>query len=255
VLVSGCHNELLGVPIGPAGLDQIAVAAWEALDGRRAPLVLGCANPHSLVIASADREFRHALRTCSAVVADGVGVTVAARLFGREVGPRITGSDLFVTVMRELNAQGGRSYFLGSRPEILERIRARATRDFPAVVVETHAPPFGEWSQAENDAILDRIAAFEPDVLWVGMTAPKQEKWVAANLARLRVPVIGSVGAVFDYYAGAVRRAPAIVCAAGLEWLYRLLHEPQRLWRRTFLSGPQFFWLLLRERLTSPRHT
>ena len=97
--------------------------------------------------------------------------------------------------------------------------------------------------------MIDRIREFAPDVLWVGMTAPKQEKWVSANLANLGVPVIGSVGAVFDYYAGVTTRAPPWICNLGLEWLYRLPREPKRLWRRTFVSAPLFLWYVVRERV------
>ncbi|HKE95089.1 MAG TPA: WecB/TagA/CpsF family glycosyltransferase, partial [Povalibacter sp.] len=96
-------------------------------------------------------------------------------------------------------------------------------------------------------SIVDRINEARPDVLWVGMTAPRQEKWVHQTLRELNVPVVGSVGAVFDFYAGTVQRAPRWFCRMGLEWLYRLLKEPQRLWRRTFVSGPAFLWLVLRE--------
>jgi len=97
--------------------------------------------------------------------------------------------------------------------------------------------------------MIGEIRAFNPDVLWVGMTAPKQEKWVAANRKQLHVPVIGSIGAVFDYYAGVTQRAPQWICNLGLEWLYRLPREPKRLWRRTFVSAPVFLWSVLLERL------
>ena len=97
--------------------------------------------------------------------------------------------------------------------------------------------------------MISSIHAFAPDVLWVGMTAPKQEKWVHENAQELRVPVIASIGAVFDYFAGLTPRAPQWVCDIGLEWLYRLPGEPKRLWRRTFVSGPLFAWYLIRDRL------
>jgi N-acetylglucosaminyldiphosphoundecaprenol N-acetyl-beta-D-mannosaminyltransferase len=117
------------------------------------------------------------------------------------------------------------------------------------VTIETLSPPFGTWSAEQQADVMQRIRAAQADVLWVGMTAPKQEKWMHAHAEECGVPVIGAVGAVFDYYAGTVRRAPQWICRFGFEWLYRLLGEPRRLWRRTLVSGPQFAWLLLRERL------
>ena len=97
--------------------------------------------------------------------------------------------------------------------------------------------------------MIEALGRAKPDVLWVGMTAPKQEKWVASNAAQLGIPLIGSVGAVFDYYAGVTHRAPQWICNLGLEWLYRLPREPKRLWRRTFVSAPTFLWLAFLERL------
>jgi N-acetylglucosaminyldiphosphoundecaprenol N-acetyl-beta-D-mannosaminyltransferase len=152
-----------------------------------------------------------------------------------------------------MNGRGGRVFFFGSRDEVLMRIIARARRDFPNVHVDVLSPPYGEWSAAHNDDMLQQIAEARPDVLWIGMTAPKQEKWVHRNISRLDVPVVGSIGAVFDFYAGVVVRAPQWVCDAGLEWLYRLVREPRRLWRRTLLSAPAFMWLVVRKHLLLPR--
>jgi N-acetylglucosaminyldiphosphoundecaprenol N-acetyl-beta-D-mannosaminyltransferase len=200
-----------------------------------------------LVIAQSDARFRRALQSCSAVVADGVGVTIAGRLIGTDVGPRITGDDFFLGLMRRLNARGGRVFFLGSSTLVLERIVNRARHDFPNLHVEVFSPPFGTWSPAVNSSTVERIRSARPDVLWVGMTAPKQEKWVHDNAAACNTPVIGSIGAVFDFYAETVQRAPQWLCRLGLEWLYRLTREPRRLWRRTLLSGPAFLWHVLRQ--------
>jgi N-acetylglucosaminyldiphosphoundecaprenol N-acetyl-beta-D-mannosaminyltransferase len=241
---------MLGVRIGARPLSELVSASEAAIRERREPFVFACANPHSLVVARADAEFRDALERASAVVADGVGCTWAAALAGISVGPRITGSDFFVAVMGVLNRAGGRAFFFGSRDEVLVKLVERVKHDFPRVTVATLSPPFRQWSGQENDQLIDAICQFKPDVLWVGMTAPKQEKWVAANATRFHVPVIGSIGAVFDYYAGVTQRAPQWICNLGLEWLYRLPREPKRLWRRTLVSAPLFLWLVFRERIT-----
>ena len=108
-------------------------------------------------------------------------------------------------------------------------------------------PFFRVQSVEENHRMVKAINAAEPDVLWVGMTAPKQEKWVEANRRQLTVPVIGSIGAVFDFYAGTYSRAPQWVCDIGLEWAYRFILEPRRMWRRNFVSAPKFVWLVIRQ--------
>jgi len=241
-------HQLLGIDISAAPLAALTEKVGSAV-ATRGPFVVACANPHSLVVAQTDSVFRKALAACDVVVSDGVGVSVACRLAGIGVVPRITGDDLFKTVMADLDRKGGRAFFFGSSGHVLGRIVSRVNRDYPRIGVATLAPPYGEWSEQDNVAMIAAIREARPDVLWVGMTAPRQEKWVYANAAELGIPVIGSIGAVFDFYAETVRRAPTLYRKCGLEWLYRLLHEPRRLWRRTLVSAPRFLWLVLRERV------
>jgi len=240
------ETGLLGIRVGVADLQTLVDASMASIEARQVPFTFACANPHSLVVAQSDAEFRTALDGCSAVVADGVGLTMASRLVGANVGPRITGTDYFLGVMSQLDRRGGRVFFLGSTDHVLKRIVAKAGRQFPNVHITVLSPPYGAWSEADTRSVLDAIEAARPDVLWVGMTAPKQEKWVHRYAPQVAVPVIGSVGAVFDYYAETVHRAPEWYCRHGLEWLYRLLHEPKRLWRRTLISTPAFLWLVMR---------
>jgi N-acetylglucosaminyldiphosphoundecaprenol N-acetyl-beta-D-mannosaminyltransferase len=242
-------GSLLGVHVGAGSLPDLVSAARTAIAIRRDPFVFACANPHSLVVARSDIEFRRALELASAVVADGVGCRLAGALSGVSVGPRITGSDFFVSVMASLNQAGGKAFFFGSSDVVLSKLTKRVNGDFPQVSVRGLSPPFRAWSVEENLQMIEEIREFNPDVLWVGMTAPKQEKWVAANSAQLQIPVIASIGAVFDYYAGVTHRAPQWICDLGLEWLYRLPREPKRLWRRTFVSAPVFLWYVMWERI------
>lgn len=247
------EKGLLGVRVGAYDLSSLLNTAMICVDERRLPFTFACANPHSLVTAQTDGDFRAALQSCSAVVADGVGVTVAGRVMGVDVGPRITGADFFLGLMSRLNRRGGRVTFFGSRGDVLDRIIARAHRDYPNLHIHVLSPPYGEWSEATNRDLVSQIAEAKPDVLWVGMTAPRQEKWVHRNSHLLNVPVVGSIGAVFDFYAGTVQRAPQWICDAGMEWLYRLVREPQRLWKRTMISGPAFLWLVVRDHMLMPR--
>jgi len=241
---------LLGIRVGGWSLEELVSAARDAIRERGEPFVFACANPHSLVVACRDAAFHNALESATAVVADGVGCTLAAGIAGISVGPRITGSDFFAAVMSAINERGGKVFLFGSRDDVLSKLIDKVNQNFPRVTITSLSPPFRQWSDAENSAMIAQIRDFNPDVLWVGMTAPKQEKWVCANVGRLGVPVIGSIGAVFDYYAGVTQRAPKWICDLGLEWLYRLPREPKRLWRRTLVSAPQFLWLVLRERVT-----
>src|ERR1700722_10569795 len=163
------EGQMLGVRIGSRSLEELVSASETAIRERGEPFIFACANPHSLVVAHADAEFRNALERASAVVADGVGCTWAAGLAGISVGPRITGSDFFLSVMTALNRTGGRAFFFGSRDEVLAKLVARMAHTFPRVRVATLSPPFRQWSGEENEEMIQRICQFEPDVLWVGM--------------------------------------------------------------------------------------
>lgn len=241
-------GTLLGVPIDRASLDSVVLQSLSAVDGASAQVVFACANPHSLVVAQQDRAFHRALTQANIVVADGVGVTALAKVARVAVGPRITGTDYFTAMMRSLQQRGqGRVFFFGSSQRVLDLIAQRFVRDYPNLeLVGVLSPPFRQWCESENEAMVAKITGANPDVLWVGMTAPKQEKWVQENRGKLRVPVIGSIGAVFDFYAGTYPRAPQWICKLGIEWVYRLIKEPGRMWRRNFVSTPVFvamvFW-------------
>jgi N-acetylglucosaminyldiphosphoundecaprenol N-acetyl-beta-D-mannosaminyltransferase len=242
-------GRLLGVPLSGYSLVELKDAALSRVVDREGTFIFACANPHSLVVAHRDSQFRVALERASAVVADGVGCKWGAVLSGTKIGPRITGMDFFLSTMQALNEQGLKAFFLGSSKEVLSKLTDKVRLEFPRVAINSLSPPFRPWSADEDRQMIKAIRDFAPDVLWVGMTAPKQEKWVAAHADELGVPVVGSIGAVFDYYAGTTQRAPAWICSLGLEWLYRLPREPKRLWRRTFVSAPLFLWYVCQQRL------
>jgi N-acetylglucosaminyldiphosphoundecaprenol N-acetyl-beta-D-mannosaminyltransferase len=238
---------LLGVHIDRDDLDSIGASSLSAIEGRRSSVVFACANPHSLVVAQSDPSFQFALTQANLVVADGIGVAFMARLVGVQIGPRITGTDYFQAVLEALQQRGGgRVFFFGSSQRVLDLIAKRFASDFPSLIIcGMLSPPFRSWSDEENRRMVQVINDAKPDVLWVGMTAPKQEKWVEENRHNLTVPVIGSIGAVFDFYAGTYARAPQWVCRIGLEWAYRFLLEPRRMWQRNCVSAPKFLWLVL----------
>lgn len=206
---------------------------------------LACLNPHSWVVALERPAFGQALASADWLVPDGAGITLATRLRGEGPAQRVTGSDVFEGVSRSLDERGGaRVFFLGGTEETLAIIRERYEREFPRLTVAgALAPPFQpDFSDTELDGMVAAVNASRADVLWVGLGAPKQEILLHRAIGRLQVRFAAGVGAVFDYYAGRVQRAAPALRRAGLEWLPRLVQQPQRVWRRIFLSTPIFLW-------------
>ena len=144
-----------------------------------------------------------------------------------------------------LNKVGGKCFYLGAQPETLAKIRAKLAMEYPQIKVETYSPPYkAQFSSEDNQQMYHAINAFEPDVLFIGMTAPKQEKWVEENKSFLNAKIICSIGAVFDFYSGNKKRPPLWMRNLGLEWFGRLLMEPKRLWKRYLVWTPRFIGLV-----------
>lgn len=242
---------LLDVPIDRLSLEDAVNDAVRCIDRRDSRVIFVCANPHSIVAAQEDRQFSAALNNSDFSVADGVGVTMMAKMVNIRIGPRIAGHDYFKGILDALQKRGnGRVFFFGSSDHVLDLIGKRFRKEYPGLTLcGALSPPYGEWSEEDNESMIRMINAAEPDVLWVGMTAPKQEKWVEANKGRLNASVIGSIGAVFDFYAGTYPRAPVWMCKLGMEWVYRLVKEPRRMWRRNFISSPKFVYLMIKRHI------
>ena len=227
------------------------VTDWVQTDSKNCHY-FACLNPHSAEVAAEDDVFHNALTCADFLTADGVGVVYASRVLGGSIRDRITGMDVFLAVNEALNRRKSASvFFLGSTEQTLEKIRRKMAEDFPKVTVAgTYSPPFkAEFSEADSEAMISAIKSAAPDVLWVGMTAPKQEKWLHAHQDRLVANFAGPIGAVFDFYVGNIERAGPVWQKLGLEWLPRLIQEPRRLWRRALISGPRFLLRTLQYRL------
>ena len=240
-------SHVLGIPVDRATLSEAINAAMSAIQKKTGPYIFSCANPHSLVVSRNDPAFAKALNNSDLVVSDGSGLSIMAKLCRIPIGPRITGSDFSHELMSALNEKGGgKVFFFGSSDKVLGLIETNISYEFPNLTIcGTLSPPFGDWDEDTNSQLIDKINHASPDILWVGMTAPKQEKWVNDNSGRLDASVIGSIGAVFDFIAGTYPRAPKLICDLGLEWAYRLYKEPQRMWQRNFVSTPKFLLLML----------
>jgi len=241
--------RILGYETSAAGLSGDMVKVWDILATGVKGKYVACANPHSLIEARSDGAFRQALHDAEILLPDGIGIVLAAKVLGLDLRERVAGSEFFLRLTEEAQLRGGIKYFfLGSTDHVLGKITARLNKEFPDVIVcGVLSPPFADnFSDDENRKMVQQINAARPDVLWVGMTAPKQEKWIHKNKDKLDVPLTGAIGAVFDFYAGTKKRAPEWVCKLGLEWLPRLLREPRRLFSRNFVSTPLFLLMVVK---------
>ena len=216
-------------------------------------LLINTINAFSYDNARKDVLFSEALQKGDVLIPDGISIVKACRFLNAKSQPkeRIAGWDLFEYEMEKLNRVGGKVMFLGSSDAVLNLIRRRVAEKYPKIEVDTYSPPYKPvYSDEENEAMISAINHSNPDLLWIGMTAPKQEKWAYTHLDRLDVHChIGTIGAVFDFFAGTVKRAPERWQRAGLEWLYRLLSEPRRMWRRYFIGNAKFIYYIMVEKI------
>lgn len=219
-------------------------------------LLINTINAHSYNTARKDALFAEALTHGDVLIPDGVSIVKACRWTKAKSQPkeRVAGWDLFVFEMERLEkeseeagAKGGESktvMFMGSSQRVLDLIVKRASGVYPHLKLVTYSPPYKpKFSEEDNKAIVDAINAANPDLLWIGMTAPKQEKWTYSHWNELDIHChVGTIGAVFDFFAGTVGRAPLWWQEHGLEWLFRLLKEPRRMWRRYIHGNMLFLW-------------
>ena len=229
------------------------ISSW--LEAEPCAKIFICANPHSLVEARHDPLFQKALHGGDLLTPDGTGIVLASKILGGEIQERVTGSDVFHGLSDLLNKTGGKSYFfLGSTEETLSSIKDKMSQEYPNIkFAGSYSPPYKpEFNKAESQLMIEAVNETNPDVLWVGMTAPKQEKWIYQHKDKLNVKFMGAIGAVFDFYVGNVKRSHPVFQKMGLEWLPRLIQEPRRLFRRNFISSPVFIYMVLKQRLTSP---
>ena len=214
-------------------------------------LLINTVNAHSFNTAKKDQLFADALTNGDVLIPDGVSIVKACKWIKAKSQPkeRIAGWDLFSFEMNKLEKKGGTVMFMGSSQKVLDLIVKRAAVDYPHLKVVTYSPPYKpEFSDEDNKAIIDAINAANPDLLWIGMTAPKQEKWTYSHWNELNIHChVGTIGAVFDFFAGTVERAPIWWQEHGLEWLYRLIKEPKRMWRRYIIGNTLFLWNMTKE--------
>ena len=208
--------------------------------------IINTINPHSYCIAKQDMKFKQALLSSDILLPDGIGIVWAENFLNANSIKKIAGYDLFLFLMNKINKEYGSVFFLGASEETLEKIKSKSSQEYPNITFGSYSPPYKvAFSKKDSKIMYDKVNVFNPDVLFVGMTAPKQEKWVHLYKNELNANTICSIGAVFDFYAGNIERAPKLMINLGLEWLHRSF-KSSRLLRRNFISNPKFILHILK---------
>lgn len=203
--------------------------------------IINTINPHSYCVSKQDKLFECALNDSDILLPDGIGIVWAEKFLNQTVIQKIAGYDLFLFLMQQLEKNDAVVFFLGASNDTLNKIEVKCKKDFPNVTFGGYSPPYKPiFTAQDSKAMCEAVNAIKPDVLFVGMTAPKQEKWIYQFKDQLQVRNICTVGAVFDFYAGNIERSSDFWINLGLEWLPRLIKEPRRLLYRNFVSTPKF---------------
>jgi N-acetylglucosaminyldiphosphoundecaprenol N-acetyl-beta-D-mannosaminyltransferase len=241
---------ILGVQIDAVTMHD-AIDVIRHLIARGRPAFVFSLNVDILMKVTKDPELKRIYDAAELVLVDGTPMMWAARFLGSPLPERVSGSDFIPVLSRAIASEARRLFLLGGVPGVAETARVWLEQNNPGlVVVDTYSPPFGFEHDADECAgIVSRIRAAKPDLLLVALGAPKEQKWLHRYRNELQVPVSIGVGSALDYLAGRLRRAPRWMQRAGLEWSFRLLQEPHRLWRRYLIEDPPFIFHILVERL------
>jgi N-acetylglucosaminyldiphosphoundecaprenol N-acetyl-beta-D-mannosaminyltransferase len=238
------------VKINAVRLEQVVERMQRWIRERDGSHSIAATSMHGIVEAQHDPSFKEALNATDLVVPDGMPLVWLGRRRGHVLPSRVYGPDLLLAFCEESAGQGYRHFFYGGEPSVAEQLAGSLKTRFPGLnVVGTCSPPFRPLNAKEDEETVEMINRAAPDVLWVGLGAPKQERWMHAHKMRLRVPVMVGVGAAFDMLSGRRKQAPRWLREHGLEWFFRLLQEPRRLWRRYLVYGTQFIAYLILKNL------
>lgn len=245
--ILGVYASAINIPIA---LDTIA--GWV---GRREQHYVCITGVHGVIESQDDPELRRIHNAAGMVTPDGMPLVWLMRGAGHRHVARVYGPDLMLAVFAESARRGYRHYFYGGGEGIAELLAERLSARFPgAQIVGTYCPPFRALSAEEDAAVVAQINAARPDIVWVGLSTPKQERWMAAHLGKVEAPVLIGVGAAFDFHAGVKPQAPRWMQRSGLEWLFRMASEPRRLAGRYLRNNPRFAYLIVGQLLGLRRY-
>jgi N-acetylglucosaminyldiphosphoundecaprenol N-acetyl-beta-D-mannosaminyltransferase len=241
---------VLGVPVDAVQIPDVIRKMEQWISLKDASRYIAVTNTHVLVEAQRDSSYKQTLDSADMVVPDGMPLVWIGRRNGFHMSERVYGPDLFEGFCRETHEKGYTHFFYGGAPGTPEELARVLKSRYPRLrVVGTYAPPFRRLTREEDAQTVEMINRAAPDVLWVGLGCPKQERWMHAHRRCLTVPVMLGVGAAFDFLSGRVPQAPRWMKDHGLEWLYRLCKEPRRLWRRYLVSNSSFIYYYCLESL------
>ncbi|WP_036270346.1 WecB/TagA/CpsF family glycosyltransferase [Meiothermus rufus] len=248
------RTNVLGVGISAINLPLALeiLDTWIQLKHQTYVCVTGV---HGVMESQTDPELRKIHNRAGLVTPDGMPMVWLSRLAGHKHAQRVYGPDLMLAVCAASREKGYRHFFYGGNPGVPELLRDRLQERFPGLqVVGTYSPPFRPLTPEEDAAIVAQINAAQPDIVWVGLSTPKQERWMAAHLGKIQAPVMIGVGAAFDFHAGLKPQAPRWMQQSGLEWFFRMLSEPKRLARRYLKNNPRFVLAVLMQWLGLRRY-
>jgi N-acetylglucosaminyldiphosphoundecaprenol N-acetyl-beta-D-mannosaminyltransferase len=237
--------DVLGVGVSAINMDTAleVIDRWITAGVHQYVCVTGV---HGVMESQRDETLREIHNAAGLVTPDGMPLVWLTRLNGWRNTSRVYGPDLMLDLCERSLATGYRHFFYGGNEGVPERLAERLQRRFPGLIVAgTYSPPFRQLTPAEDEEIVRRINETKPDIVWVGLSTPKQEHWMAQHLNRISASVLIGVGAAFDFHAGLKRQAPKWMQHSGLEWSFRLMSEPRRLWKRYLVNNPAFIWLTL----------
>ena len=241
-------REVLGLPIAMTDYAE-AMDVMDGMIARREQGWLCAVAVHAVMVAQSDPEMQHALVDATLTVPDGMPLVWAANMLGEDLPNRVYGPELMRRYSERCVERGHRVWLYGGRDQgSLVQLALSMRRDYPGIqIVGGYSPPFRDLTVQEEDALAKQINASKPDVLWVGIGVPKQEKWMARMRDRVEVPVMCGVGAAFDFHAGRISQAPRWMQERGLEWTYRIVQEPRRLLPRYLYYNPRFLAAFARQ--------
>ena len=242
---SASRVNILGIGITPVHMDgTLQTISHYIEENMRAYICVTSVN--GVMESQKDSELRTIHNNAGMVTPDGMPLVWLSHLFGYNHVERVYGPDLMLAVCENSTKKGYRHFLYGGKQGVPELLAKQLKILFPDIcIVGTYSPPFRPLTEGEDKEIIQKINHANADIVWVGLSTPKQEKWMAAHINKLNAPVLIGVGAAFDFHAGIKKQAPRWMQRSGLEWLFRLLNEPRRLWRRYLIYNPQFLWLII----------
>lgn len=242
--------KVLGVRVDAAQIPDVVNQLENWIDRRERCHYVAVTGMHGVTEALHDAGFRAVLNSADLTVPDGMPLIWLGRLKGHNLARRVYGPEFMMAFCEKTEGRGYRHFFYGGKPGVAEKLASVLSKRFPRFqLAGIYVPPFRPLSPEEDDAVVCQIEQAAPDVLWVGLSTPKQENWMNAHRGRLSVPVLVGVGAAFDIHTGELRQAPRWMREQGLEWLFRLCLEPRRLWRRYLVYGSHFVFSVALEQL------